>query len=160
MLSACSESFEEQNKREFKEHLAKAEQGDATGMNRAAYAYSMGYGTEKNVTVAASWWEKCAALDNLECKTSLAILYREGDASAGIPQDKVRARALFEEVVARGRGFEFNLADMYRNGEGGPVDYDKAAPLYRKTIVDYNGDMSFGLVSESVRFLAEMGKPR
>lgn len=160
MLSACSESFDEQMKREFKEHLAKAEQGNAEGMNRLAYAYSMGYATEKNVSAAAGWWEKCAALDNLECKTSLAILYREGNAAAGIPEDKVRARALFEEVVARGRGFEFNLADMYRKGEGGPVDYDKAAPLYRKTIADYKGDMSFGMVSESVRFLSEMGKAR
>lgn len=160
MLSACSESFEEQTKREFKENLAKAEQGDATGMRGAAYAYSMGFGTEKNVTAAAGWWEKCAALDNLECKASLAILYREGDSAAGIPEDKVRARALFEEVVARGYGYEFNLADMYRKGEGGPVDYERAAPLYRKTIADYKGDMSFGLVSESVRFLSEMGKSR
>jgi TPR repeat protein len=160
MLSGCSESPEEQTKREFKEYLARAEQGDAVGMGKVAYAYSMGNGTEKSITSAASWWEKCAALDDLGCKTSLAILYRDGDAGAGVPQDKVRARALFEEVVARGYGFEFNLADMYRKGEGGPVDYDKAAPLYRKTIADYNGDMSFGMVSESARFLTEMGKGR
>lgn len=160
MLSACSESFEDMNKREFKENLVKAEQGNAESMSRLAYAYSMGYGTEKNISAAAGWWEKCAALDNLECKTSLAILYREGDSAAGIQADKVRARALFEEVVARGRGFEFNLADMYRKGEGGPVDYERAAPLYRKTIADYKGDMSFGMVSESVRFLSEMGMSR
>lgn len=160
MLSACSESFEDLNKREFKENLAKAANGDAAGMNSVAYAYSMGFGIEKDMRAAAGWWEKCAALDNLECKSHLAILYRDGDAAAGIPEDKVRARALFEESVKRGHGFEFNLADMYRKGEGGPVDFDKAAPLYRKTIADYKGDMSFGMVSASVRFLTEMGKPR
>ena len=159
-LSACSESADEQAKREFKENLAKAEQGDSMGMNKAAYAYSMGFGTEKNVRAAAGWWEKCAALNNWECKLSVAMLSRNGDAAAGIPADQVRARALFEEIVAQGHGYEFNLADMYRKGEGGPVDYDRAAPLYRTTIKKYDGDMTFGLVSESVRFLAEMGKSR
>lgn len=160
VAGGCSESPEEQTKREFNDYLAQAERGDATGMNKVAYAYSMGNGTERNIASAAGWWEKCAALDNLECKVSLAILYRDGNPGAGIPEDKVRARALFEEVVARGYGYEFNLADMYRKGEGGPVDYDKAAPLYRTTIAKYDGDLSFGMVSESIRFLAEMGKAR
>jgi len=69
-------------------------------------------------------------LGNYGSRHYLAVMLRNGQ---GGPEDKVRARALFEKLVAENsaRAME-DLASMLHAGEGGPKDEARAQKLIER----------------------------
>lgn len=162
LLTGCGESIEARHKREFAEALTKAEKGDAKAMESVGSSYHMGRGTTRNAALAETWWKKCWALDNINCAVSLAHLYHSG--AEGMQKDFIKARQLYELVYSRTGGWvEYNLADMYRRGEGGPARYEDAANLYRIVIrkqQDRFGDPLVMGAKESLKKMQELGQIR
>ena len=83
--------------KDFKSLKALAEEGDAEAQNQLANRYYWGKGVNVDKAHSFKWASRSAKQNNPKAKVRLAWLYYEG---GGVPQDTIKAQALFKESKA------------------------------------------------------------
>ena len=151
-----------------------AEDGDSRAMNQLGNAYREGRGVERDLSLAAGWFEKSAAAGNPNAMLSLAAMHREGQ---GVTKDLHRALALLKQAAASGNPRALILlGGLHLKGEGVEQSDTKAAEYLRQaaqqgeraafTHLAYLHELGRGVPldrDEALRWYrraAEMGEPR
>lgn len=94
--------------------------------------YSEGFGTEVNLELAFSEYQKSAQGGNLLAYNNLAVCYIEGEGT----QKNIAKGIEYHQVAAAG-GIAHsikNLGAVYENGLGGQIDHKKALDFYLKAL--------------------------
>ena len=121
---------------EFEELLSSALSGNKEVYNNLGYAYETGYGTPKNYTEAIKWYFKaikCGIYSS--CMIRLALIYQNTEAIEK-PNYKLAYALLNDAIKHDIREAYFFLGDLYMNGLGTQIDYNKALECFKQ--VDQN----------------------
>ncbi len=103
-------AFSEQRYRQAYEHwLPLADEGHAEAQLFMAVLYRYGLGTEKDLTNAASWYEKAALQGNVDAQNEIGFFYELG---LGVKQDIWAAEEWYEMVRAQ----DYCLTDTQGTG--------------------------------------------
>src|SRR5436305_345030 len=105
----------------------------ASGKNHTLAQFYVGicyYGVEKDLKMAAKWYEKAANNGNIRAMINIGLLYLNGD---GVDKDHNKAFELFKQS-AEGGDLDgiVNLGYCYENGIGVEKDLKMAAKWYEK----------------------------
>lgn len=104
-----------------------AEAADPESMHALGYLYEMS-GPLQDLERAYLLYEEAADLGNPESAYNLALRYEQ---DRGDEDRQKAARHYYEIAVAGGVALaEHNLAAMYYDGRGGPVDYERSYQMY------------------------------
>jgi TPR repeat protein len=109
----------------FQAWEGKAGQGDPDAMTKLGTLYEIGYGTKRDFSKAAEWYEKAAQLGFVIAQYNLANLYYDG---RGVSRDKNQAARRYTAAAQGGHAkSQLYLAQMYMDGDG--VDENKETGL-------------------------------
>ncbi len=107
----------------------RAAQGDGVAHTLVARIHAEGLGVPQNAGLAAQWYERGAALGDLEAMLGLGLLYARGD---GVKKDLGRAAELIEQAARKGHAEAcYNLALLFLAGTGKPENPGRAFQLMR-----------------------------
>jgi TPR repeat protein len=111
--------------------LKAAELGHPEDAYNAGVIYSGGTDTiAPDYELARLWLERSATQDYPSAFDKLGTLYQKG---LGVPEDAVKANAMFEEGALLGDASAMvNLGTAYRKGTGVEIDYARAYDLFRR----------------------------
>jgi TPR repeat protein len=99
--------------------------------------------TYKNYKEAAEWYEKSAALGQVDAQFAVAKMYEMGDE---ITQDYSKALKFYGKAAIQGHALAQNaLGLMYYLGKGGAVDYGKSFIWFEKSALQNFGVAEFNL---------------
>ena len=105
---------------------------DAAAMALIGEIYAQGLAVKRNPTEAAKWDRLASEQGNREATFSYGLALLEGD---GVPQDKAKAKVLFEKAAAQGHpGALYNLGVLAIEGEGKIHEFGVAAAYFRRAI--------------------------
>ena len=151
----------------IKQCLSDANAGEKNCQSHIGWAYKMGLGVSKNVSLSVEYLKKCASKEQPYCEEMLGDSYRRG---IGVEVNYQEAFRLFNAAAQKGNIWANNsLGDMYRLGQGVPKDLKEAVRNYRIASekgnglaqanlsnlyrigqgVEKNGDTAFQLASQS-----------
>jgi TPR repeat protein len=113
--------------------LAAARQGDAEAQYNFALMRDQGEAGKPDAAEAVVWYEKAAAQGEPSAENNLALKLEDGD---GTPRDPKRAFELYQRAADAGNDAtaQTNLARLYRDGIGVPVNVTEAQMWYAKAI--------------------------
>ena len=98
-------------------------------LNRLATTYYEGNGVEQDYEKAFTYWERSAAMGNMDAQFRVGFCYFYG---IGVKQDYSNAAVWFTKAAEQGeKGAQYNLGVMYENGIGVRQDYVKAVQYYQ-----------------------------
>ncbi len=101
-----------------------------TAMNNIGWAYCHGDGVEQDYALAMEWYEKAAALGDINAMLNIGTMYSEGN---GVEQDYTLAMEWYEKAADIGDATAMNnIGTMYYNGDGVKQDYALAIEWYEK----------------------------
>ncbi len=109
-----------------KKAQARADKGEAEGINDLGVCYILGEGVDKDLPRGVALLEKAFAAGSSDAEFNLAELYRTG---IGVEKDEAKAAAMYLAIVAKG-GSGTQLAFMYCRGEGVSQSFANAAALF------------------------------
>lgn len=110
--------------------LERAKAGNSEAEYLVGAAYDTGKGVVRDMSQAASWYQKSAAQGDPRAQHNLGVLYEFGD---GVPKDPARAAALYRQSAEKGfASSQFSLGLCYAHGNGVPQDYAQALAWYEK----------------------------
>jgi TPR repeat protein len=70
---------------------------DAAAMNSIGLRFYHGYGAKQDLAEALKWFEKAAALGNIDAMNNISAMYNVGH---GVSQDLAKAREWYEKAAA------------------------------------------------------------
>ncbi len=124
-----------------------AEEGDPEAQNYIGKMYSKGQGVEKNLELAAEWFQKAANQGHADAQNNLGIAYSKGQ---GVSKDSVYAMALFRQAAEKNHvDAQNNLGGVLITGQGVTQDIHEgirwltAAALQNSSRAQYNLGMIF-----------------
>jgi TPR repeat protein len=108
--------------------LAKNENADAQKIIAAKYYY--GEGVEKDLSIAATWFEKAANNNDAQAQYVIAYMYRNGE---GYAQDSIKAFEWYKKSAEQGyMDSEVELANCYYTAFGIEQNFEESAVWYQK----------------------------
>jgi TPR repeat protein len=115
---------------------AAAAKGDGPAHTLLGQMYEQGLGVPLDLTKAAEWYAKGAALGDVHSLFSLGVMLAEG---RGVKENKKQAADLFELAAAKNHAIAiYNLALIYVEGFARPLNLEKAAQLMEQAAnLDY-----------------------
>ena len=120
-----------------KECISDANSGEKNCQSHIGWAYKMGLGVPKNVSLSVEYLKKCASQGQRYCEEMLGVSYRRG---VGVEVNYQEALRLFTSASQKGNPWANNsLGEMYRLGQGVAVDFFEAAKNYRIAANKGNG---------------------
>lgn len=125
-LSRFGQGVPKDAREAFRLFKVAAEKGHAAGQTSLADLYRLGEGTDRNPDEAFQWALKASKQDYAPGHNVLGLLFRDG---VGVRQDSQRAIELFKQA-AESKTVPVayaNLASMFYDGRGVPVNLDEAA---------------------------------
>ncbi len=115
-----------------------AASGDATAMTLLGELYLQGFGTAKNVNLAAKWYERAANKNEKFANFAFATMLYEGE---GVKRDINRAQLYFLKAAELGHpGAQYNMGLSQLQ-----TDPLKAAQWFEKSAAQENGDAAYAL---------------
>jgi TPR repeat protein len=117
--------------KDFKQLLSKAEAGDLKAQYQVGTLYLKGKGVDSNGRKARTWIGKASERGVKKATTRLGILYYKGEGGA---KDYKRAFKLFNEVSSDSVLAQYYLGEMYAEGKGVKKDYTTAINWYTKAV--------------------------
>ena len=119
----------------FKLYSPAANKANAEAQYRLGLMYKFGWGTERDLKVAANWLRRAADQQHAEAQAELGVLYKLG---RGVKEDAAEAARWFRRAADSGVGIaQLNLARAYKDGAG--VKKDLAESYAWFTIAASNG---------------------
>ena len=119
----------------FKLYSPAANKANAEAQYRLGLMYKFGWGTERDLTVAANWLQRAAEQQHSEAQAELGVLYKLG---RGVKEDAAEAARWFRRAADSGVGIaQLNLARAYKDGAGVKKDLAEAYAWF--TIASGNG---------------------
>ena len=114
----------------FNSQLADANKGKLEAMYQVGLLFERGRGTNKDMSQAASWFQKAAENGHSGAKARLGIMYVEG---RGVSKNLATALKLIREAANDNiASAQYQLASMYEQGIGLSPDNDSAISWYKK----------------------------
>ncbi len=128
LLAGCSDSIEEQLRKELVRSKPKAEQGDAKAQAFVGSYYSLGCGIAHDYEQAVFWFRKAAEQGNAEGQIGLGDCYAAGE---GVLQDHVQAVSWYRKAAAQGNAkAHCSMGNSYLKGKGVTADKVEAYAYY------------------------------
>ena len=128
LLAGCSDSIEEQLRKELVRSKPKAEQGDAKAQAFVGSYYSLGCGIAHDYEQAVFWFRKAAEQGNAEGQIGLGDCYAAGE---GVAQDHVQAVSWYRKAAAQGNAkAHCSMGNSYLKGKGVTADKVEAYAYY------------------------------
>ena len=107
--------------------LAKANAGDAGAQVQVGEAYAAGAQVGRNLNLAAEWYRKAAAKNDISAEMHLAVLYRDG--GKGFARDMAQAAEWYRKAAEQGDVMaQGTLGILYSLGQG--VAHDDVEAYY------------------------------
>ena len=122
-----------QNYQKAHELFEKASnKNNSTATNNIGVLYFNGWGVKKNYDVAIKLFTTAFQDNNIHATIALADAFYYGK---GVKQDYTRAIELYKKAIKKNKNNYksralCNLGNMYKNGNGTPINYDLAAKHY------------------------------
>ena len=108
----------------FKLYSPAANKANAEAQYRLGLMYKFGWGTERDLKVAANWLRRAAEQQHAEAQAELGVLYKLG---RGVKEDAAEAARWFRRAADSGVGIaQLNLARAYKDGAGVKKDLAEA----------------------------------
>ena len=106
-----------------------ADEGDAKALFEVGSRYAEARGTKEDMTEAAKWYEKSAALGFAPAEYRIGNFYEKG---IGVERDIQKARTWYQLAAAKGNASAMhNLAVLYAMGADGTADNEAAARWFQ-----------------------------
>lgn len=116
--------------KQFEKKSKLASEGNLQAMHDLGKLYERGRGTNRNIRVAAEWYQKAASAGHTSSKARLGILYFEG---RGVKQNYQKALTLLNAAAKDNiPSALFQLANMYELGTGVRQDLHISIALYKR----------------------------
>jgi TPR repeat protein len=130
-LAGCSDSPEDKLGNIFKDHLIKAQQGDANAQLQVGLRYDWGEGVGKDVNQAATWYQKSAVQGLANAQFLLGDCYAKGE---GVAKNDTQSVSWYRKAAEQGHGMsQYNLGFSYEQGIGVTKDMAQAILWYQKS---------------------------
>ncbi|RMH17921.1 MAG: sel1 repeat family protein [Gammaproteobacteria bacterium] len=151
LIGGCSPSFEEgvtaytigDYPKAFRIIKEYAEKGDPEAQNYLGNLYSRGQGVEKNLELAAEWYQKAANQGHADAQNNLGIAYSRG---LGVAKDGVYAMALFRQAAEKGHiDAQNNLGGILITGQGVERNIPEAIRWFKKAAAKNSAKAQFNL---------------
>ena len=128
LLAGCSDSIEEQLRKDFVSSKPKAENGDAEAQAFVGSYYRLGCGIAHDYEQAVFWFRKAAEQGNADGQIGLGDCYAAGE---GLVQDHVQAVSWYRKAAARGDAkAHCRIGNSYLKGKGVAADKVEAYAYY------------------------------
>lgn len=115
--------------------ITAANDSNAYAMNVLGMAYLQGFGVEKNIDKAISWWKLAAQNGYAYAYHNLGMLYKNG--KLGIKQDFVQACSYFKKgAIANSKVCCYNYGFMLYKGLGCHQSYEEAISYFLKAAAE------------------------
>ena len=139
LLKAKAKKLAEDQKEEFNEIKAKAEEGDAEAQFQLGLLYDTGRGVRQNPAKAIRWYRAAADQGHAAAQNNLGLLY---DYGRGISQDAAEAMRWYRSAADQGFAVaQYNLGFMYANGRGLAQNYVDAYLWFNLASARASGDI-------------------
>ena len=117
-------------RKQFQEHKAKAEKGDAEAQNSLGVCYANGRGVAKDEVASVKWYQKAAEQNLAAAQFNLGLSHATG---RGVEKDYAEAVIWFRKAAGQNlAAAQYNLGVCYDVGQGVEKDYNEAVKLYRQ----------------------------
>lgn len=111
-----------------------AEQGNADAQYAVAVLYREGWGVDKNMEIAAGYYQKSAEQDHRDGMFEMGWFYQAGE--GGLTQDYEQSAKWYQKSADKGHpAAMYGIASLYYNGMGVERDTDAAMFWYQKSAV-------------------------
>jgi len=128
LLAGCSDSIEEQLRKDFVSSKPKAEKGDAEAQAFVGSYYRLGCGVAHDYEQAVLWFRKAAEQGNADGQIGLGDSYAAGE---GVAQDHVQAFWWYRKAAAQGDAkAHCHVGNSYLKGKGVAADKVEAYAYY------------------------------
>jgi len=128
LLAGCSDSIEEQLRKDFVSSKPKAEQGDAEAQAFVGSYYRLGCGVAHDYEQAVVWLRKAAEQGNADGQVGLGDSYAAGE---GVVQDHMQAVSWYRKAAAQGNAkAHCSIGNSYLKGRGVAADKVEAYAYY------------------------------
>lgn len=128
LLAGCSDSIEEQLRKELVRSKPKAEQGDAEAQAFVGSYYRLGCGVAHDYEQAVVWFRKAAEQGNADGQIGLGDSYAAGE---GVAQDHIQALTWYRKAAAQGDAkAHCRIGNSYLKGKGVATDKVEAYAFY------------------------------
>ena len=108
----------------FKLFSPAANNANAEAQYRLGLMHKFGWGTDRDLTAAATWLRRAADQQHPEAQAELGVLYKLG---RGVKEDAAEAARWFRRAADSGVGIaQLNLARAYKDGTGVAKDLSEA----------------------------------
>jgi TPR repeat protein len=129
--------------------LMAAKQGDVISQNLLAHAY---LGPIKNIEQGLYWLVKAAEQNSIHAQAFLGDIYGS-DFNGELAVDFKKSAYWYKKAAANGdKNAQYNLASMYRMGEGVLIDYKLSVDWYRKSALQ-----GYGLAQHNLGIMYDRG---
>lgn len=116
---------------QWRDYLAQAERGDATGQARMGYLYATGQGVVQDWTASCRWYRAAAEQGLAAGQTGLGSCYAQG--VGGVPADDLEAAGWYKKAAEAGDPHgQTLLAQAYEAGKGVRTNPGLALEYFRK----------------------------
>ena len=121
----------EQERAQFVACNQAAQQWDAGAQYQLALCYELGRGTQKDLTMAAKWYEAAARQGHAQAQCALGTCFYSGQ---GVEKDFAQAVQWYTKAAEQGDArAQHNLAVCFKNGQGVEQDLEQAMTWYKKS---------------------------
>lgn len=139
-----------------REHLKKAEAGDASAQRELGALYMRGIDVPQDIDEGLTWYRKAAEQGDLTSQTTLGELYTFY--KSGVPNDEEQGFHWYLKAAEQGDPqSQHKVGQMYANGRGVARDDRNAADWYRKSADQgfADGAIELGVMYEHGRGVAK-----
>lgn len=128
LLAGCSDSIEEQLRKELASSKPKAERGDAKAQAIVGTIYRLGCGVASDYEQAVFWFRKAAEQGNADGQIGLGDSYYTGE---GVAEDHAQAVWWYRKAAAQGDAkAHCHIGNCYLKGKGVAADKVEAYAYY------------------------------
>ncbi|MFK4825286.1 tetratricopeptide repeat protein [Paenochrobactrum sp. BZR 588] len=121
----------------------RAEAGDAAAQTLLGEIYARGLGVPVDPKLAAQWYGKAAAQDNVHAQFQYAVLLLDGK---HVKADRTQAEALMKKAAIAGNAMaQFNYAQILMQNNPGEKGIEAAYPWFQKAAQNNLSDAEYAV---------------
>ena len=120
-------------KKAFELNMKAANMGYAPAQVEVGFAYSLGFGIERNDQLSFEWYLKAAKQGDSGAQRNVGLNYAEGK---GVAVNYIEAKKWLDEYSRKsGKNAIIELAEKYEKGKGFSINLDKALFWYERAVL-------------------------